>query len=91
VADKKMCYFVQYRTPHFGLSEPDKDILQVHRVAYAEAMRLKANWPKEQIIAQPLIFIAPMGKYMDLPLILNTLPEDFRTHEEFWNQKKYWD
>jgi len=54
-------------------------------------MRLKANWPKEQIIAQPLIFIAPMGKYMDLPLILNTLPEDFRTHEEFWNQKKYWD
>lgn len=83
--EKDECYFVQYRTVHFGLLEPDKDILQVHKISRAEALRLKANWPKKQITAEPLIYIAPMGKYIDLPLILETLPEDFRTYEELWD------
>ena len=84
------CYFVQYRRIHFGVQEPDKDILQVHILPYSEAMRLKAKWPEEQVSVEPVIYIAPMGKYVDLPLVLETLPEDFRTPEEFWDQKKYW-
>ena len=89
--DDSMCYFVQYRTVHFGLLEPNKDILQVHMISRSEAMRLKAKWPEEQIAAEPILYIAPMGKYINLPLILDTLPADFRTPEEFWDQKRYWD
>ncbi|MEK7603833.1 MAG: hypothetical protein AAB461_01800 [Patescibacteria group bacterium] len=85
-----LCYFVQYRTPHFSLLEPNKDFLQVYMISRSEAMRLKAGWPEEQITSEPIIYIAPMGKYIDLPLILEVLPEDFRTPEEFWNQKRYW-
>src|SRR3989344_7293608 len=34
VENDKNCYFVQYRTPHLGIHEPDKDILQVHILPY---------------------------------------------------------
>ena len=85
-----MCYFVQYRTVHFGILEPNKDILQVHVISRSKAIRLKEKWPEEQITAEPTSYIAPMEKYTDIPLILDVLPEDFRTPEEFWNQKRYW-
>ena len=85
----KNCFFIQYRTPHFGLYEPDKDILQVHVLPYSEAVRIKEAG--EEVTTKPILYIAPMGKYIDLPMILETLPEDFRTPEEFWDHKKYWD
>ena len=137
-----MVYYVEYRTPHFGLLEPDKDILQVLCLSKADAMRnvflarhigeqmarLKQTFHKpekvvdidglrvrklrivhedeyreaydrvvkplrdeyDSIPGEFMEFIAPMGKYADLPLILESIPDDFRTQEEFGGQGKYW-
>jgi hypothetical protein len=132
-------YYVEYRSVHFGLLEPNKDILQVIKLTAEEAEQKKHlsdewqakqkevegrqiefnaldrsadphlrenlrskysdEWTKEVgptkaaydcIDGERMVFIAPMGKYA-VPLILNQLPDDFRTEKEFWEEKRYWD
>ena len=44
----------------------------------------------DSIDGERLYYITPMGQYVELPIILDKIPNDFRTEHEFWDEKKYW-